>query len=107
MTCEHDRLRFDCEFCRLKVKTYENEIDFRMDQLGRVTETLRRIHEDEELSEGADDEIDGIIDQLKVIRYEVCNEAKIDQAQRCFSDLVRDFVSIHSAIGGDLKSRKL
>jgi len=78
-----------------------------MDQLGRITETLCRIYENFELPEEAADEIDRIIDQLKIIRYEVCNEAQIDQAQRCFSDLVRDFARIRSTIGGDLKSRKL
>jgi hypothetical protein len=77
-----------------------------MDQLGRITETLCGIYETEELSEQAADEIDGIIDQLKIIRYEVCCEAKIDQAQRCFSDLVRDFARTHSAIRGDPKPHK-
>ena len=91
MTCRHNKLRFGCNVCRSKVKLYENNIDYRMDQLREITETLCKIYEIEELSDETANEIDKIIDKLRIIRYEVCHEADISQAQQCFSEIAHDF----------------
>ena len=107
MICKHKKLRFGCKSCRSKVQTFENELEFRMDQLGRIIETLCRVYEEFEFPDKTADEIDDAIDQLKIIRYEVCCEAKIDQAQRCFFNLFRDFACTSNAIGGYIKSSKL